>query len=48
MSDIEYLSYEKDEETKKLLISNFDISTEELSLYSFFDLIQMGVSLKNV
>ena len=44
----EYLDKEKSEECKKQLIAHFDLSQEELSIYPFSDLIQMGVSMKNV
>ena len=44
----EYLDKEKSEECKKQLIAHFDSSQEELSIYPFSDLIQMGVSMKNV
>lgn len=39
---------EKSEDVRSRLISHFKLTQEELLIYPFNDLIQMGVSMKNV
>lgn len=42
------INREKTEAVRNQLIAHFGISQEELAIYPFNDLIQMGVSMKNV
>ena len=39
---------EKTDDVKQKLITHFKLTKEELAIYPFNDLIQMGVSMKNV
>ena len=45
---MDYLAQEKPEPVKSILIKHYGLSSEELSIYHFADLVQMGISMKNV
>ena len=44
---MDYLAQEKPEPVKSILIKH-GLSSEEMSIYPFADLVQMGISMKNV
>ena len=43
-----YLEKEKPESVKEVLIKHYGLSQEEMKIYPFADLIQMGIGMKNV
>ena len=44
----EYLEKEKPDRVKEVLIKHYGLSQEEMKIYPIADLVQMGISMKNV